>query len=182
MPEPTPVTIECTVNGRLHRWQSPPGATLLEALREAHVRGPKLVCGTGDCCACGVMLNGRSVNSCCTLAAQAAGATVLTVEGLAEDGQLHPLQAAFLETGAAQCGFCTPGLLIRAYALLQAQPDPDEAAVRVALGGNICRCTGYVKPVEAVLEAARRMRAAAADATRQGSVEPGLPASDSALR
>jgi carbon-monoxide dehydrogenase small subunit len=101
---------------------------------------------------------------------------------LAEDGQLHPLQAAFLETGAAQCGFCTPGLLIRAYALLQAQPDPDEAAVRVALGGNICRCTGYVKPVEAVLEAARRMRAAAADATRQGSVEPGLPASDSALR
>ncbi|MHB1502078.1 MAG: (2Fe-2S)-binding protein [Candidatus Dormibacteria bacterium] len=159
MPEPGLVTIECTVNDRPRRWLVPPGATLLEALREAQVRGPKLVCGTGDCCACGVILNGRSVNSCCTLAAKAAGATVLTVEGLADGGRLHPIQTAFLEMGAAQCGFCTPGFLIRAYAFLSEHEDPDETAVRAALGGNICRCTGYVKPVQAVLEAARRMRA-----------------------
>jgi aerobic-type carbon monoxide dehydrogenase small subunit (CoxS/CutS family) len=181
MPEAALMPIECTVNGRLHSWQLPPGATLLEALREAQVRGPKLVCGTGDCCACGVILNGRSVNSCCTLAAKATGATVLTVEGLAETGQLHPIQAAFVETGAAQCGFCTPGFVIRAYALLQAHPDPDEAAVRAALGGNICRCTGYVKPVEAVLEAARRMRTGTADATGQWSAGPDQPPSESVL-
>ena len=165
MPEAALVTIECTVNDRPRRWQLAPGTTLLEALREAHVRGPKLVCGTGDCCACGVILNGRSVNSCCTLAAKAAGATVLTVEGLAKGGRLHPIQAAFVAAGAAQCGFCTPGFVIRAYALLQEHPDPDPATVRAALGGNICRCTGYVKPVEAVLEAARRMRARPQEAT-----------------
>lgn len=169
MPEAALATIECIVNGRPRRWQLAPGTTLLEALRGAHVQGPKLVCGTGDCCACGVILNGRSVNSCCTLAAKACGATVLTVEGLAEAGRLHPIQAAFLAVGAAQCGFCTPGLVIRAYALLEENPDPDEATVRAALGGNICRCTGYVKPVEAVLEAARLMRARAEEATSQWS-------------
>ena len=150
--------IQLTVNGRTRHWRVAPGATLLEALRAANVLGPKLVCGTGDCCACGVILDGRSVNSCCTLAAKAAGKTVLTVEGLLQEGRLHPIQEAFAETGAAQCGFCTPGFIIRAYALLTEQPDPDEATVRAALGGNICRCTGYVKPVDAVLAAARRMR------------------------
>ncbi len=162
MPDGSTLPVRCTVNGREYHWRLAPGTTLLEALRAAQVRGPKLVCGTGDCCACGVILDGRSVNACCTLAGKADGATVLTAEGLLEAGRLHPVQAAFAETGAAQCGFCTPGFVIRAYALLQEDPDPDEAAVRAALGGNICRCTGYVKPVEAVLEAARRMRSAPA--------------------
>lgn len=155
MPE---IEITLTVNGRVVHWRVQPGATLLEALHANHLRGPKLICGTGDCGGCGVILNGRSINSCCMLAAQAEGAEVLTIEGLAREGKLHPIQEAFAEEGAAQCGFCTPGFIIRAYAFLQENPDPSEADTRAALGGNICRCTGYVKPIAAVLKAAEMLR------------------------
>lgn len=157
MPE---IEISLTVNGRPVRWRVQPGDTLLETLHANHLRGTKLICGTGDCCGCGVILNGRSINSCCMLAAQAEGADVLTIEGLAREGQLHPIQEAFAEEGAAQCGFCTPGFIMRAYALLQENPDPSESDVRAALAGNICRCTGYVKPVAAVLKAAEMLRSA----------------------
>ncbi len=151
--------LDLVVNGQQERWEVAPGQTLLEALREHDVKGPKLVCGTGDCCGCGVLMNGRSVNSCCFLALQAAGAEILTVEGLTlPDGHLHPLQQAFLDAGAAQCGFCTPGFLMRSYAFLRETPDPTEDQVRHALAGNICRCTGYVKPVEAVMKAAAALR------------------------
>lgn len=146
--------ITLKVNGRAVRWRVQPGETLLEALHAHHLWGTKLICGTGDCCGCGVIVNGRSVNSCCMLAAQAEDAEVLTIEGLASGEKLHPIQQAFAGEGAAQCGFCTPGFIIRAYAFLQENPRPTEEEVRAALAGNICRCTGYVKPVAAVLKAA----------------------------
>lgn len=155
MPE---IALALTVNGRAVHWSIEPGDTLLEALHAHGLRGPKLICGTGDCGGCGVLLAGRSINACCMLAAQAEGAQVLTIEGLAAEGRLHPLQEAFAAEGAAQCGFCTPGFIIRAYALLMERPDPSEEEVRAALGGNICRCTGYVKPVAAVLRAAAMLR------------------------
>ncbi len=154
MPE---IEIALRVNGRAAQWRVQPGETLLEALHAHHLKGTKLICGTGDCCGCGVILDGRSINSCCTLAAQADGAELLTIEGLSQDGSLHPIQEAFAEEGAAQCGYCTPGFIMRAYAFLQEHPHPTEADVRAALGGNICRCTGYVKPVAAVLRAAEMM-------------------------
>jgi carbon-monoxide dehydrogenase small subunit len=155
MPE---IDVSLTVNGRQTRWSVLPGATLLEALHASGLRGPKLICGTGDCGGCGVLCNGRSINACCMLAAQAEGVSLLTIEGLASGGTLHPIQEAFAAEGAAQCGFCTPGFIMRAYALLQEQPAPSEDEVRAALGGNICRCTGYVKPVAAVLRAAEMLR------------------------
>ena len=151
-------TMELIVNGRHRQWQVAAGETLLEALRRHHVKGPKLVCGTGDCCACGVVLNGRSINSCCALALGADGGEVLTVEGMARGGRLHPIQQAFAETGAAQCGFCAPGFIVRSHELLQEHPDPTDEEIRFALAGNICRCTGYVKPVEAVKRAAQLLR------------------------
>lgn len=156
MPE---IEIALRVNGRAAQWRVQPGETLLEALHTHHLKGTKLICGTGDCCGCGVILAGRSVNACCTLAAQADGAELLTIEGLSQNGSLHPLQEAFAGEGAAQCGYCTPGFIMRAYAFLQEHPHPNEADVRAALGGNICRCTGYVKPIAAVLRAAQMMSA-----------------------
>jgi aerobic-type carbon monoxide dehydrogenase small subunit (CoxS/CutS family) len=164
------VEMMITVNGRPMRWGVSPGETLLEALRRHNIKGPKLVCGTGDCCACGVIIAAspfpereggqgvRSINACCMLALQAQGAHVLTVEGLATGPRLHAIQEAFAQAGAAQCGYCTPGFIIRTYALLQENPDPTEADVRAAFAGNICRCTGYVKPVEAALRAASMLR------------------------
>lgn len=155
MPE---LDIALKVNGRAVKWRVEPGETLLEALHAHYLRGTKLICGTGDCCGCGIMLDGNSINACCMLAAQADGRELLTIEGLTEDGKLHPIQEAFAEEGAAQCGFCTPGFIMRAYAFLREHPRPTEAEVRAALAGNICRCTGYVKPVAAVLRAAEMMR------------------------
>jgi aerobic carbon-monoxide dehydrogenase small subunit len=151
------IELTLAVNGRAARWRVQPGETLLEALHAHHLKGTKLICGTGDCCGCGVILDGRSINACCTLAAQADGAELLTIEGLSQDGNLHPIQEAFAAEGAAQCGYCTPGLIMRAYAFLKEHPHPTETEVRAALGGNICRCTGYVKPVAAVLRAAELM-------------------------
>lgn len=156
MPE---IEVKMKINGRAVTWRVLPGETLLEALHAHHLRGAKLICGTGDCCGCGVILNGRSINSCCMLAAQADGADLLTIEGLAQDGNLHPIQEAFAEEGAAQCGYCTPGFIMRTYAFLQEHPHPTEDEVQAALAGNICRCTGYVKPVAAVLRAAEMMQA-----------------------
>jgi aerobic-type carbon monoxide dehydrogenase small subunit (CoxS/CutS family) len=158
MREVEELEIALTVNGRAQRWRVQPGETLLEALHRHNIKGPKLVCGTGDCCACGVLFNGASINACCMLAAQAAGAEIVTVEGLAKGAALHPIQEAFAVAGAAQCGYCTPGFIIRTYALLEEHPNPTEEDVRAAFAGNICRCTGYVKPVEAALRAAEMMR------------------------
>jgi carbon-monoxide dehydrogenase small subunit len=156
MPE---IEIQLKVNRREVTWLVHPGETLLEALHAHYLKGTKLICGTGDCCGCGVLLEGRSINACCMLAAQADGSDLLTIEGLAQEVKLHPIQEAFAEEGAAQCGYCTPGFIMRTYAFLQENPQPTEDDVRAALAGNICRCTGYVKPIAAVLRAAEANRA-----------------------
>ena len=134
MPE---LDITLKVNGRTVKWRVEPGETLLEALPAHHLKGTKLICATGDCCGCGVILDGKSMNSCCMLAAQADGGELLTIEGLAQDGKLHPIQEAFAQEGAAQCGYCTPGFIMRTYAFLQEHPYPTEEDVRAALAGNI---------------------------------------------
>ncbi|UCF35232.1 MAG: (2Fe-2S)-binding protein [Phycisphaerales bacterium] len=134
----------------------PPGATLLEVLREdLELTGTKYGCGEGECGACSVLLDGRVVNSCLVLAQECDGLEVLTIEGLRSNGQLHPIQKAFVEYGAIQCGFCTPGMIMAAYALLEANPSPSEEEIKRALEGNLCRCTGYRKIVDAVLSLAR---------------------------
>ena len=149
--------LRLTVNGRAQCWTIGPGELLLDVLRRQGYFGVKRGCEKGECGACTVLVNGRAVNSCLMFAAQAEGAEILTIEGLAEGGKLHPIQEAFLDHGAAQCGFCTPGMALSAKALLDRRPHPTEAEVREALAGNLCRCTGYLKPVEAVLDAASRM-------------------------
>jgi len=152
--------IQLRVNGEPKRWTIAPGDLLLDVLRREGYFGVKRGCEKGECGACTVLLNGKAVNSCLMFAAQADGCQVLTIEGVAQGDQLDPLQEAFLDHGAVQCGFCTPGMILNAKALLARNPDPSEAEVRDALSGNMCRCTGYVKPVEAVLDAAQRYRAA----------------------
>jgi carbon-monoxide dehydrogenase small subunit len=132
-----------------------PFATLLDVLREdLELTGTKYGCGEGECGACSVLLDGRVVNSCLVLALECEGSQVLTIEGLGASGKLHPIQQAFVDQGAIQCGFCTPGMIMTAYALLQANPSPTEADVKRALEGNLCRCTGYRKIVDAVLSLA----------------------------
>lgn len=135
-----------------------PGDTLLEALRALGFTSVKNGCAHGDCGTCAVLLDGRAVAACLLFAAQAEGAAITTVEGLGDHQGLHPLQRAMLDAGAAQCGFCIPGMLVTAAELLAANPDPTEAEVRRALAGNLCRCTGYVKPVEAILAGAALLR------------------------
>ena len=127
---------------------------------ELDMTGTKEGCGTGDCGACSVTLDGRLVCSCLVLGVEAAGKAVGTIEGMAEGGGLHVLQRKFLEHAALQCGICTPGFLVAARSLLEANPDPSEEEVRYWLAGNLCRCTGYQKIIEAVLDAAREMREA----------------------
>ena len=119
--------------------------------------GVKIGCGTGDCGACAVLLNGRAVNSCLVFAVKADGGEVVTVEGLERDGRLHPVQQAFLDEGGIQCGYCTPGMVISAVDLLSRNPNPTEDEIRQSLSGNLCRCTGYVKQIRAVQTAARLM-------------------------
>jgi aerobic-type carbon monoxide dehydrogenase small subunit (CoxS/CutS family)/CO/xanthine dehydrogenase FAD-binding subunit len=157
MPYFTSGRLELTVNGRVVRAEAEARTTLLDLLRGAGVFGVKAGCATGRCGACTVLLDGRPVASCLTLAVRAQGRTVLTAEGLGTVERPHPLQTAFAEAGASQCGFCTPGLVLGARALLDAVPDPTEDEVRDALAG-LCRCTGYAKPVAAVLAAARGER------------------------
>jgi len=150
----------CTeVNSDVHEFLCDPGDSLLDALREKlDLTGSKEGCGSGDCGACTVMLDGEMVCSCLVLAAEADGRKIVTIEGVAEGSVLHPLQQKFLELGALQCGFCTPGLIVSAKALLDSKPDPDEEEVRYWLAGNLCRCTGYDKVVRAVMETAAELR------------------------
>ena len=140
-----------TVNGELQEILVKPWQTLLEALRdELGLTGTKEGCSNGNCGACTVILDGRAVLSCCMLAAEAEGQEIITVEGLAQDGKLDPLQEAFIAHGALQCGFCTPGLLMSAKAFLNVNPHPTEREIRLAIAGNLCRCTGYDKIVRAI--------------------------------
>lgn len=153
--------VKATVNGDAVEFLCETGETLLEVLRdELHLTGTKEGCGTGDCGACSVTLDGRLVCSCLVLGVEAEGRSIETIEGMAVGENLHPLQQKFLEHAALQCGICTPGILIAARALLERNPDPTESEVRDGLAGNLCRCTGYHKIVEAVLDAAREMRGA----------------------
>ena len=150
----------CTVNGRPVEREIDAEARLLVVLREGlHLTGTKEGCGDGECGACTVLLDGAAVNSCLVLAAQADGKEIVTIEGLAGPGDdLHPIQAAFVEAGGVQCGFCTPGFIMSTVALLTANPDPTDEEIRTALEGNLCRCTGYEKILDAVRLAADRMR------------------------
>jgi len=141
-----------TVNGEAHELLIDPRRTLLDVLRnDLDLRGAHRGCDSGDCGACTVLLDGRPVTSCLVLAGDCEGAQVLTVEGVSPDGQLHPVQRALVEQGGIQCGFCTPGMVMAAIALLDDHPRPTEAEVRLGLAGNLCRCTGYVKIVEALM-------------------------------
>jgi carbon-monoxide dehydrogenase small subunit len=151
------VKIALVVNGEPREADVWAGESLLFALREhLGLPGSKNACEQGECGSCSVLLDGQLVCACLVLAAQADGHEVETVEGLAEDGRLHPVQEAFAETGAVQCGFCTPGLVVATAALLGANPDPSEDEIREALSGNLCRCTGYAKIFDAVKLAASR--------------------------
>jgi len=142
------------LNGEEVTVQVKPSALLVEVLRDQlELIGTKVACGEGECGACTVLLDGEPVNSCLVPALKAQGREVMTVEGLASLGELHPLQKAFVEHGAVQCGYCTPGMLMSAKALLDHNPNPTEDEVRLAISGNLCRCTGYAKIVEAILEA-----------------------------
>lgn len=147
--------LQVTVNGDPYRREIEPDATLLAVLRDVlGLTGTKWGCKTGDCGACTVLVDGEPILACLQLARQVDGRSVTTVEGLEENGELNDLQRAFVRNGAAQCGFCTPGMLMSAEALLEHQAAPNEAEVREALAGNLCRCTGYNKIVDAVLEVA----------------------------
>ncbi|HXI80249.1 MAG TPA: (2Fe-2S)-binding protein [Verrucomicrobiae bacterium] len=152
--------LDLVVDGIPQRVTVEPGRTLLRVLRDDLGRtGTKEGCDDSECGACMVLIDGRPVNSCSYLALQAAGREITTVEGLAGTDELHPLQRAFLEGGGIQCGFCTPGMLISAAALIATDPDPSEEAIREALAGNLCRCTGYQPIIRAVQRAAAEMRA-----------------------
>lgn len=158
-------TITVSVNGSPESLTVPSHMTLLQMLREQlALTGTKNGCAAGECGACTVLLNGEPVNACMVLAVEVDGAEILTVEGLAQLAEqggrkktLHPLQQAFIDAGAVQCGFCTPGMLISAYALLQRSPQPSEEEIRQALVGNLCRCTGYNRIVQAIQVAANRI-------------------------
>jgi len=151
--------IQFRLNGRQVSLEAEPDRRLLDVLREdLHLSGTKEGCGEGECGACTVLLDGRPVNSCLVLAPQADGCDVLTVEGLASGSHLHPVQQAFVDAGAVQCGFCTPGFLLATVALLRENPTPSDEEILTALEGNLCRCTGYAKILTAVHLAARRMR------------------------
>lgn len=151
--------IQCTINGQHVERNIDADTRLLDFIRESlHLTGTKEGCGEGECGACTVLMDGKAVNSCLVLAMQADGANVITVEGLALGHALHPIQQAYVETGAVQCGFCTPGFIMATYALLQDTPDPTEEEILAGLEGNLCRCTGYSKILEAVELAASRLR------------------------
>lgn len=154
------VLINCTVNSEPRSFESYPMARLLDVLREElKLTGTKEGCGEGECGACSVLLDGALVNSCLVPTLQADGAEIKTIEGIATADQLHVVQEAFLECGGAQCGICTPGMIIAAVGLLERTPQPTEADIRAALAGNLCRCTGYVKIFEAVMRACQQAEA-----------------------
>lgn len=154
-----PVAVSCVVNGEAVHHGIDPTMTLLNFLHnELKLFGTKEGCGEGECGACTIIMNGKSVNSCLVLAIEAEGADIITVEGLSKEGQLSILQQEFIEHDALQCGFCTPGMLMSARALLDRQPNPSVEEVKEAIAGNFCRCTGYLPIIDAVLAAAKRER------------------------
>lgn len=151
--------IQLRVNGESHTVVVEPQRTLLDVLRDnLGLTGTKRGCDEGHCGACTVLMDGKAVNSCLTLAVRAQGKEIVTIEGLSTGGRMHPLQESFVIHGAIQCGFCAPGMILTAKALLDANPDPTEQDIKAAISGNICRCTGYVKIVEAVKAAAHTLR------------------------
>jgi aerobic carbon-monoxide dehydrogenase small subunit len=151
--------ITCTVNGEAHTVLADPRDTLLELLRDRiGLTGTKEGCGNGNCGTCTVLVDGAPVNACLMLAQEAPGRDIVSIEGIAGDGKLHPIQQALVEFGGTQCGFCTPGVVLAAKALLDEDPSPTPLAIRHAIAGNICRCTGYDKIVEAITVAAARLR------------------------
>jgi len=153
--------INVTVNGSLEQVVVPSNMTLLRMLRETlSLTGTKNGCSAGECGACTVLMNGEPINSCMILAVECEGANIITVEGLASDKRLDPIQEAMIQEGGVQCGFCTPGVLMSARALLDRNPNPGEEDIQRALVGNLCRCTGYVRIFEAVKKAAKKQKAA----------------------
>lgn len=150
--------VDLTINGAHWVVECEPHETFLTVLRREGFTGAKRVCESGECGACAVIVDGRAVDSCIMLAAQAGGATVTTIEGMGDLNSLSPLQEAFADNGSIQCGFCIPGMIVTAANLLEENASPTEDDVRHAFIGNLCRCTGYVKPVEAVMAAAEKMR------------------------
>jgi aerobic carbon-monoxide dehydrogenase small subunit len=152
------VSINTTINGKGVSASADASTSLLEFLRDTlEMKGTKLCCNTGECGACTVIFNGKPINSCVTLAADADGAEIVTVEGLAENGSLHAVQQAFIDTGAVQCGYCTPGYIMSVKALLDRTTKPTAEDIEEAVSGNICRCTGYAKIVDAIHLAADRI-------------------------
>lgn len=148
--------LQLKVNGKLFEIEVFPSTTLLDLLRdELGLTGAKRGCETGYCGCCTVLLDGRAIHSCSILACRAKGHEILTIEGLERESELHPLQRAFMDRGASQCGYCSPGMILSGKALLDSNPNPSEAEVRRALSGNLCRCTGYLPIIEAVLSVAR---------------------------
>jgi aerobic carbon-monoxide dehydrogenase small subunit len=157
------IHVATTINGEPVEFLCDGSQTLLSALRDSvGLTGTKEGCSTGDCGACSVLLDGRLVPSCLVLAAEAQGQSVTTIEGIAQDGRLHPVQQQFLEHAALQCGICTPGFIVAAKALLDANPNPTETEARFWLAGNLCRCTGYDKIIRAVMDAAAETQKATA--------------------
>lgn len=152
------IKITTTINARSFSGGAEASTSLLEFLRDTlELKGTKLCCNTGECGACTIIFNGKPINSCVTLAADADGAEIVTVEGLANGGELHPVQQAFIETGAVQCGYCTPGYIVSVKALLDRTNKPTAEDIEEAVSGNICRCTGYTKIVDAIHLAAGRI-------------------------
>jgi aerobic carbon-monoxide dehydrogenase small subunit len=149
--------LHCTVNGQQRSFLAYPMERLLDVLREQlHLTGTKEGCGEGECGACSIFINGRIVNSCLVPAVQAEGAEIRTIEGVADDQQLHAVQQAFIDCGGAQCGICTPGMVLAAVSLLERNPNPSDVDIRTGLAGNLCRCTGYMKIFESVVHACQK--------------------------
>ena len=150
--------IKLTVNNQPYRLSVPPRRTLLEVIREdLGLTGTKEGCGLGECGACTVLMDGQAINSCLVLAAEADGKEITTIEGLADGDRLHPIQQAFVDHGGLQCGFCTPGMIMSAKALLDKNPTPTEEEIKQGIAGNLCRCTGYTKIIESIKAAAENM-------------------------
>lgn len=146
--------MKLNINGQMYEIEVDPWRTLLDVLRfELGFKGAKEGCGTGSCGSCTVLLDGKAINACLVFVAEVEGKEIMTIEGLSQGGKLHPLQQAFIDEGAVQCGFCTPGVILAAKALLDTNPQPTEAQIRQAIAGNLCRCTGYDKIVRAILSA-----------------------------
>jgi carbon-monoxide dehydrogenase small subunit len=153
------VTINTKINGQAVSASAEPSTSLLEFLRDTlEMKGSKLCCNTGECGACTVIYNGKPINSCVTMAVDANGAEIITIEGLADGDKLHPVQQAFIDTGAVQCGYCTPGYIISVKALLDRTTKPTAEDIEEAVSGNICRCTGYNKIVDAIHLAAQKLQ------------------------